>query len=77
MNFTPSASSLIVLNVVMQNQHIFKEVRSFNSFKKHCTALKSDLETAPKPADSPSNEGERRENVPTYPPKCWVYSLTQ
>ena len=71
MNFTPSASSLIVLNVVMQNQHIFKDARSFNSFKKHCSVLKADLESAPRPAD---NEGSRQ-RAPTPPPKCWVYSL--
>ena len=46
-NFTPNAASLIVLNVVMQNQFIFKDIKAFNSFKKHCNALKSDIEMAP------------------------------
>lgn len=53
MNFTPSANSLVVLNVVQQNQQIFKDARHFNAFKKHCQALKADLEAAPKPADAP------------------------
>ena len=73
MNFTPSASSLVVLNVVMQNQHVFKDARSFNSFKKHCNALKADLEAAPRPAEF--NEGARQARGLTPPPKCWVYSL--
>lgn len=67
MNFTPSASSLIVLNIVMQNKHVFKDARSFNSFKKHCNALKADLEAAPRPASD-------RRSSPA-PPKCWFYSL--
>lgn len=72
MNFTPSACSLIVLNVVMQNQHIFKDARNFNQFKKHCSALKANLESAPKPANA-INEA----NVEcTPPPKGWIYCLS-
>ena len=51
-NFTPSANSLIVLNGALQNQHVFKDARSYNAFKKYCLTLKEDLEAAPRPADS-------------------------
>ena len=75
MNFTPGASSLIVLNVVMQNQRIFRDVTTFNSFKRHCNALKNDLEKAPKPADSRINSRERSKGS-FASPKCWIYSLS-
>ena len=77
MNFTPSASSLVVLNVVMQNEQVFKDIRTFNSFKKHCTALKNEQETAPRPADGHASEHDRRQSPPRTPPKCWVYSLSE
>ena len=76
MNFTPCANSLIVLNVVMQNQRIFKDVRSFNAFKKHCNALKADLEAAPKPADPRLSNDTSPEQRVNQPPKCWIYSFS-
>ncbi len=74
MNFTPTAFSLVVLNVATQNKLIFSDAASFNSFKKHCSALKANLEQAPKPANAMS-ELEAESGAPP-PPKAWIYRLS-
>ena len=70
-------NSLIVLNVVAQNQHIFKDAHHYNAFKNHCGVLKAGLEAAPKPADAHFNVGIEVPRSPlAAPPKCWTYRLT-
>ncbi len=76
MNFTPSAFSLVVLNVATQNQLIFSDAASFNSFKKHCSALKANLEQAPKPANALTEQDAADNGSTLTPPKAWIYRLS-
>ena len=75
-NFTPAACSLVVLNVVMQNLHIFKDARQYNSFKKHCCTLKAELDAAPGPVQSDGVFSQDEYSGLIAPPKCWTYKLS-
>ena len=75
-NFTPAACSLVVLNVVMQNVHIFKDARQYNQFKKHCCTLKAEMEAAPGPGQSDGVFSSDENSGLSVPPKCWTYKLS-
>ena len=72
-SFTPCASSLIVLNAVMQNQTVFKDIRSFLKLKDLCKQLSQRQELGP---PQPAAESDVRLNS-TAPPKCWIFSMAE